>query len=135
MSADVQYRKAKNLPSGNCLLLSLFIAYQDANGASRKFKGGTIAKRSLVEAKGLSAAIDDGVLNVPYTVTSFSMMFVDAMGNYIPEVSKNGEFTQKQKDMIRNLSRGKRFYISNIKTLKPSGEPYNIESSMEVVVN
>jgi gliding motility-associated protein GldM len=112
-----------------------FIAYKDENGTSRSFKDGMIAKRLLMEATGVQAAVDDGVLNIPFKVTSFSMMVVDAMGNYIPETSNSGEFTQRQMDMIRNLSRGKQFYISNIKAVGPAGKPVSIQSSMRVVIN
>lgn len=112
-----------------------FISYKDADGRTRKYTGGLISKRHLVEANGIQAAIDDGVLNVPHTVTGFTMTFIDGMGNYIPEVSNNGLFTQRQKDLIRNLARGKRFYIGNVKAVKPSGEPVNIKYSMDVTVN
>ena len=112
-----------------------FISYKDANGATQKFTGGLVAKRSLIETSGVEAAIDDGVLNIPHRVTGFTLMFVDGMGNYIPEVSNNGEFTPRQKDLIRNLARGKRFYISNVKALDPAGKPVTIRYSMEVVVN
>ncbi|MDR2916820.1 MAG: gliding motility protein GldM [Tannerella sp.] len=112
-----------------------FISYKDANGTVRKFKGGTFPKRNLMDASGLQAAIDDGALNVPYTVTGFTLTSVDALGNYIPEVSNSGEFTPRQKDFIRNLARGKRFYISNVKALDPAGKPVAIAYSMEVIVN
>ena len=47
-----------------------------------------IAKRSLVEADGILAAIDDDLLNVKYTVLRFELTFFDSMGNAIPEVPK-----------------------------------------------
>ncbi|MDR2384258.1 MAG: gliding motility protein GldM [Tannerella sp.] len=112
-----------------------FIAYKDAGGTTRSFKGGAIAKRALVEASGVQAAIDDGVLNVPFTVTSFQMMIVDAMGNFIPETSNSSEFTPRQKDLIRNLARGKQFFITNVKAIDPAGKPLTVSSSMQVVVN
>jgi gliding motility-associated protein GldM len=112
-----------------------FIAYKDANGTVRNFKGGAIPKRFLVEATGVQAAIDDGVLNVPFKVTSFTMMVVDAMGNFIPEISNSGEFTQRQKDLIRNLARAKQFFISNVKAVDPAGKPVTIQSSMQVIIN
>ena len=112
-----------------------FMSYKDANGADRTFKGGLIAKRSLVDAPGVEAAIDDGVLNIQYKVTGFTLMFVDGMGNYIPEVSNSAQFTPQQKEKIRNLAKGKRFYISNVKALDPAGKPVAITYSMDVVVN
>lgn len=112
-----------------------FLSYKDADGNVRKFTGGAIAKRYLVEASGVQAAIDDGVLNVPHTVTGFTMTIVDGMGNYIPEVSNGSEFTQRQKDYIRNLARGKRFYIGQVKALDPAGKPVSVTYSMEIIVN
>ena len=112
-----------------------FISYKDANGTTQKFTGGPISRRSLIEAPGIEAAVDDGALDIPHRVTGFTLMSVDGMGNYIPEVSNSGEFTQRQKDFIRNLPRGKRFYISNVRALDPAGKPITIRYSMEVVVN
>jgi len=112
-----------------------FISYKDADGATRTFKGGLIAKRNLVETPGIEAAIDDGVLNIAHKVTGFTLLFVDGMGNYIPEVSNSSEFTPRQKDLIRNLARGKRFFINNVKALDPAGKPVAITYSMDVVVN
>jgi hypothetical protein len=112
-----------------------FLSYKDADGNVRKFTGGAIAKRYLVEAGSVQAAIDDGVLNVPHTVTGFTMTIVDGMGNYIPEVSNSSEFTQRQKDYIRNLARGKRFHIGQVKALDPAGKPVSVTYSMEIIVN
>lgn len=112
-----------------------FIPYKDADGRTRKFKGGIISKRNLVDAAGVQAAVDDGMLDIPHTVTGFTLTTVDAMGNYMPEVSNSGEFTQRQKDLIRNMARGKRFSISNVKALDPAGRPVTIQYAMEVIVN
>jgi len=112
-----------------------FISYRDANGTTQKFTGGTIAKRVLIEASGVQAAIDDGVLDVPHNVTGFTLTFVDGMGNSIPLVSNSSEFTQQQKDQIRNLARGKQFHISNVRALDPAGRPVAIRYSMVIIVN
>ncbi|MDR3253099.1 MAG: gliding motility protein GldM [Tannerella sp.] len=112
-----------------------FIAYKDANGSPRKFTGGLVAKRTLIEATGVQAAIDDGVLLVPHSVTGFTLVFIDGMGNSIPFVSNSQEFTPQQKERIRDLARGKRFYISTVKALNPAGRPVTIKYSMEVIVN
>ncbi|MDR2680822.1 MAG: gliding motility protein GldM [Tannerella sp.] len=112
-----------------------FLSYKDADGNVRKFTGGAISRRNLVDIGGVQAAIDDGVLNVPHTVTGFTMTIVDGMGNYIPEVSENGNFTQRQKDYIKNLARGKRFHIGQVKALDPAGKPVSVSYSMEIIVN
>lgn len=111
-----------------------FIAYRDASGALRKFTGGTMSKRSLVEAEGIQAAIDDGILDIPFTVTGFELTYYDSMGNAIPEVSQSGRFTDRQKEVIRNLARGRRFYITRVKATDPGGRSQDL-STIEVIVN
>lgn len=112
-----------------------FLTYKDTDGNVRKFTGGIIPRRYLMEVGEVEAAIDDGVLNEPHTVTGFTMTIVDGMGNYIPEVSDGANFTQRQKDYIRNLARGKRFHIGQVKALDPAGKPVSVNYSMEIIVN
>jgi hypothetical protein len=56
------------------------------------------------------------------------------MGNAIPEVSEGANFSQRQKEQFRRLSRGKRFYISRVKAIGPDGIQRDL-SPMEVIVN
>ncbi|MDR2469532.1 MAG: gliding motility protein GldM [Tannerella sp.] len=112
-----------------------FLQYRDASGTVRKFKGGSISKKSLIEADGVKAAIDDGILDVPFTVTGFEVTFMDSMGNALPEISQSGAFTPRQKEMIRNLARGKRFYITRVKATDPGGRAQNLTTTIEVIVN
>ena len=111
-----------------------YIEYKDANGNLRKFKGGSIAKRSLVEADGILAAIDDDLLNVKYEVLRFELTFFDSMGNAIPEVAQGTQFSQRQKSYIRNLTKGKRFYITRVVAKGPDGIERTIPT-IEVIVN
>ena len=111
-----------------------YIEYKDENGNMRKFRGGKISKRNLVEANGILAAIDDDLLNVKYTVLRFELTFFDSMGNAIPEVAEGTNFSQRQKDYIRRLSRGKRFYISRVVAKGPDGIERTIPT-IEVIVN
>ncbi len=113
---------------------SPYIEYKDANGNARRFKGGTISKRDLIAADGILAAIDDDLLNVEYNVLRFELTFFDSMGNAIPEVSQGTLFTSGQKTKIRNLARGKRFYISRVVAKGPDGIERTL-SPIEVIVN
>lgn len=114
---------------------SPYIAYKDANGAESRFKGGRgFPKASLLAAPGISAAIDDGLLNIQFKVLSFETVFFDSMGNAIPEVSQGDQFSQRQKDSFRRLSRGKRFYISRVKAVGPDGITRDL-APIEVIVN
>ena len=111
-----------------------YIEYTDANGNPVMFKGGTLSKSVLMNADGIRAAIDDGILNIPFRVLGFRTVFFDAMGNAIPEVSNGNRFSDRQKEQIRRLSRGKYFYISGVKAVGPDGIEREI-SVIEVRVN
>lgn len=111
-----------------------FITYNDDKGNEQRFKGGKFSKGNLVKAPGISAAIDDGLLNISFRVLSFETVIFDSMGNAMPEVSNGAEFSDRQKAAIKKLSRGKRFYISKVKAIGPDGIERTI-SPIEVVVN
>jgi gliding motility-associated protein GldM len=112
-----------------------FIAYNDGKGNTDHYRGGRpFAKSLLLAAQGLEAAIDDGLLDTRFKVTSFETVFFDSMGNAIPEVSDGGNFSARQKQSFQRLQRGKRFYISRIKAVGPDGISRDL-SPMEVIVN
>lgn len=111
-----------------------YIEYTDASGNPKKFKGGRISKAVLVNADRLKAAIDDGFLDISFSVLSFNTIFIDGMGNAIPEISSGPNFSDRQKEQIRRLSRGKYFFISGVKAKGPDGIERDI-SPMEVRVN
>lgn len=56
------------------------------------------------------------------------------MNNAIPEVSDGPNFSSRQRESFRRLSRGKRFYISRIKVSGPDGTQRTLRP-MEVIVN
>lgn len=113
-----------------------FIAMKDAQGNTVHYKGTPkrISKAALMAASGLGAAIDDDLLNVSYTVVSFSTVFFDSMGNAIPEVSAGASFSPRQKEQFKRLKPGKSFFISNVKAKGPDGITRDI-SPMEVGLN
>ena len=91
-------------------------AYLSLPGDKERYKGGRpISKAVLTNLPGLEAAIDDDMLDINFQVLGFETVFFDQMGNAIPEVSQGSQFTQRQRDQFRRLSRGKRFYISRIR--------------------
>lgn len=99
------------------------------------FKGGKIAKGSIVGAKSLGAAIDDGLLNIPFKVLSFECVFFDRMGNVRPEKSNGANFTEPQRELIRSLNKGKRFYISSVRAVGPDGIERTLPGALEVIIN
>jgi gliding motility-associated protein GldM len=112
-----------------------FIEYKDENGNTRRYKGGTgFSKAALMAADGIMAAIDDGLLNINFRVVRFETVFFDSMGNAMLELSNGSNFTERQKDQFRRLTRGKRFYISRVTAIGPDGVERLI-SPIEVIVN
>lgn len=100
-----------------------------------RYKGGKpIGKQAVAGAGGLKAAIDDGLLDIQFQVLSFEMIVFDSMGNAIPEVSAGAAFSERQKEAIKRLGRGKRFFISRIKAKGPDGVERTL-SPMEILIN
>lgn len=99
-----------------------------------RFRGGNLAKASLLGASGLRAAIDDGLLDIEFKVTGFEAVFFDNMGNAVPIISDGASFSARQVDTFRKLSRSKRFYISRIHAIGPDGIARQLPASMEVII-
>lgn len=99
-----------------------------------RFRGGSLAKQSLMGASGIKAAIDDGLLDIEFKVTGFEAVFFDNMGNAVPMVSDGASFSSRQMDAFRKLSRNKRFYISRISAIGPDGIARKLPASMEIII-
>lgn len=113
-----------------------FIEFNDKDGNKQRYRGGRpFSKQSLMATEGIVAAIDDGLLNINFKVLSFDAVFFDNMGNAIPRKSDGAKFSATQRDMFRNLQRGKRFYISNVRAIGPDNVERLLPTSLEVIVN
>ena len=99
-----------------------------------RFKGGGLAKASLMGVSGVQAAIDDGILDIQFRVTGFETVFFDNMGNAVPMASSGNQFSEKQRDAFRKLSRSRRFYISNVTAIGPDGLTRKLPAAMEIIV-
>lgn len=115
---------------------TVYLPIKDGSGNTVHYKGSPkrISKAALMSAEGLGAAIDDDILNVTYSVVSFSTVFYDQMGNAIPEVSDGSRFSARQREQFKRLKAGKTFFISNVKAKGPDGITRDI-SPMEVALN
>ena len=113
-----------------------YLAVKDGSGNTVHYKGAPkrITKGALLAADGLGAAIDDDILNVSYSVVSFSTVFIDQMGNAIPELSNGSQFSPRQREQFRRLKPGRSFFISNVKAKGPDGIT-RVISPMEVALN
>lgn len=113
-----------------------FIEFKDKDGNTQRYRGGSpFSKQSLMSTNGIVAAIDDGLLNIGFKVLSFETVFYDNMGNAIPLKSQGEMFSQQQKDMFRNLGRGKRFYISHVRAIGPDNIERTLPTTLEVIIN
>ena len=104
-----------------------------ALGTSR-FKGGALTKANLMSVTGIKAAIDDGLLDIEFRVTGFEAVFFDNMGNAVPMVSNGSQFSDRQRETFRTLSRNKRFYITHVNAVGPDGISRRLSAAMEVVL-
>lgn len=105
-----------------------------ALGEGRRFRGGSIARASLLSAGGVGAAIDDGILNLEYRVESFQTVAFDGLGNAIPEASVGGRFSERQVRQIQGYARGKRLYVSEIKARGADGVLHSLPA-LELIIN
>jgi gliding motility-associated protein GldM len=111
-----------------------YIAMKDEQGNPSRYKGGALAKTSIMAADGIGAAIDDGILDIGFKVLSFETVFFDNMGNAVPMVSEGDRFSARQKETFRKLNRNRRFYISRVTAVGPDGIQRKLQASMEVIV-
>lgn len=99
-----------------------------------RYKGGNLAKQSLMAVGGIKAAIDDGILDIQFSVQSFETVFFDNMGNAVPMRSNGAAFSEQQKEQFRKLTRNKRFYISHVQAVGPDGLSRTLPGAMEVII-
>ena len=93
-----------------------------------------MSKASLMGARGINAAIDDGLLDIQFKVVSFETVFFDNMGNALPIASEGSSFSERQRETFRSLSRNKRFYISHVKAIGPDGITRTLNGALEIIV-
>ena len=99
-----------------------------------RFQSGKIGRSELLATARLCAAIDDRILDVPFKVISFDMVAFDATGNAIPAKSDGANFSEVQKNAIKNMQRGQRFFITHVRAVGPDNIERNINSSMEIII-
>ena len=111
-----------------------YMNIKDEHGNPTRYKGGGLAKGQLVAAEAIGAAIDDGILDIAFRVQSFETVFFDNMGNAVPMASEGSQFSARQKEEFRKLSRNRRFYVSRVTVVGPDGLTRTLQNPMEVIV-
>lgn len=111
-----------------------YLAVADGKGGTVRFRGGTVDRAALTSATALHAAVDDGIIDVPFRVSSFEMVFFDRMGNAIPMASEGAAFSARQRETLSKLAKNRRCYISRIKASGPDGTQRTLATSMEIII-
>jgi gliding motility-associated protein GldM len=113
---------------------SAYLTVTNADGNKVRFKGGPLPKSSLANADVLSAAIDDGILDIGFTVLRFEVQKFDGLGLAIKESSEGAGFSARQKDLIRSMNRGQTLLIRSISTRGPDGVTRTLNSPIEIII-
>lgn len=100
---------------------------------SGKFAGGKLSRGTLLSTEYVGAAVDDGILDIPYKVLSFNMVFFDNLGNAKVYPSNSDRMTNEQLRIIQGSRRNSRCYISSIRAKGPDGITRVLQSSMELI--
>lgn len=87
---------------------------------------GTISKAAAGAQQGVFAIMPDFDFDLRYQVTGFSVLYSSG-GNDYEEASNSSNLTQKQKDLISKLTRGKNLIIKDIKALGPDGKTKDLQ--------
>ncbi|MEI8224436.1 MAG: gliding motility protein GldM [Bacteroidota bacterium] len=82
---------------------------------------GSVLRATAAAQQGVFAVMRDFDFDLNYVVTGFSVLYSDNRGDF-DEPSTSSNFTQKQKDLIARLTRGKYLTIKDIKALGPDGK-------------
>jgi len=82
---------------------------------------GSVPRATAAAQQGVFAIMPDFDFELNYVVTAFTVMYSDNRGDF-EEPSTSSNFTQKQKDLIGRLTRGKNLIIKDIKALGPDGK-------------
>ena len=113
-----------------------YLNITNADGNKVRYKGGTpLAKAALIAVDALSAAIDDGILDRPFTVLRFELQKFDSMGFAMTTSSEGARFSQQQKNVIRDMQRGQTLLIRGIVVRGPDGIERNLNAPMEIRIN
>jgi gliding motility-associated protein GldM len=86
---------------------------------------GNVAKNTAAAQTGVYATQPDFDFDLVYKITGFTVLYQDK-GNDFEEKSSGSGLTQRQKDLINRLTRGKNLFIKDITCLAPDGRSLDL---------
>lgn len=90
-------------------------------GDKSNWKGGTMPKTTLLALGGVNATLENFDFNLRFNVTQFDVT-CNIGGFDETERANSGNFTTRQKNLIRKAKRNSRVIIENVKASAPGGE-------------
>jgi gliding motility-associated protein GldM len=88
---------------------------------------GSIPKNTAAAQTGVYASLPDFEFDLVYKITSFTVLYTDARGDF-EKTSSSNSLTADQKDLITRLQRGKNLFIKDIKCLAPDGRTMDLNA-------
>ncbi len=89
--------------------------------------GGAINKNVLLAQTGVAAVMENFEFDLTFTVTEFKVLTI--VQGFVREAkSENNNFTPRQYEIIRGLSKGSPLYIQDIKAVGPDGGVRNLQT-------
>jgi gliding motility-associated protein GldM len=91
-------------------------------------KGGKIQRNVLAAQTGVFAVMENFEFDLEFKITEFTVATTDKGGYYISEATKGNVFTRPQQNLIKDLKRGQRLTVEDVKAVGPDGSVRKLAS-------
>ncbi|MBU8893134.1 MAG: gliding motility protein GldM [Bacteroidales bacterium] len=89
-------------------------------------KGGKIQRNVFSAQAGVFAVMEGFDFDLEFKITEFTVSTTDRGGYFIGQTTKGNIFTKAQKDLMKDLRRGQRVNIEDVKAIGPDGSVRNL---------
>lgn len=89
-------------------------------------KGGKIQRNVFAAQAGVFAVMEDFDFDLEFKIIEFTVSTTDRGGYFIGQSTKGNLFTKAQKDLMKDLRRGQRVNIEDVKAIGPDGSVRNL---------
>jgi len=96
-------------------------------------KGGPIKIGEFKAAEGITVKNPDFVFQIPYTVTSFELIYAPKVGNVVSDVSNTSKFSNIMKDIQKKAKPGDIIVLQNVTVRMPDGRSVPINTSFKLI--
>ncbi len=96
-------------------------------------KGGPIKIGEFKAAEGITVKNPDFVFQVPYTVTSFELIYAPKVGNVVSDVSNTSKFSTIMRDIQKKAKPGDTIVLQNVTVRMPDGRSVPVNTSFKLI--